>query len=200
MCSPSLPFLLIGEAISWPNSTNYYIPGLRFEIRARRTVASPLLTFNRLGKEDWETWHCLKKSVSPRSEQRIKKGGGGAGEGSGIIDGKEWGETWWISALPTAAWCEQPFAGWMDDGNLTMRQVRSSCPLGPAGKGESRVVAVPTASCFLALSKVNFWGEEKKKNSKQLGGDAVQVVVHFRFVRAWKWFAKDINPFQCAVA
>lgn len=55
MCSTSLPFLLIGEAISWPNSANYYIPALWFEIRARRTVASPLPTFNRLGKEGWET-------------------------------------------------------------------------------------------------------------------------------------------------
>lgn len=74
MCSASLPFLLIGEAISWPNSANYYIPALWFEIRARRTVASPLPTFNRLGKEGWETWHCLKKSPVP-PQQRIKRGG-----------------------------------------------------------------------------------------------------------------------------
>lgn len=49
------PFPLIGEAASWPNAANSCIPALRFEIGARRTVASPLPTFNRLGKEGWET-------------------------------------------------------------------------------------------------------------------------------------------------
>lgn len=48
---PSLPSLLIGEAMARPDSANCYIPALRFEIGARRTVASPLLTFNRLGRK-----------------------------------------------------------------------------------------------------------------------------------------------------
>lgn len=162
MCSPSLPFLLIGEAISWPNSTNYYIPGLRFEIRARRTVASPLLTFNRLGKEDWETWHCLKKSVSPRPEQRIKKRGvGGNNRGAGV-GGNLMDFCPADSNVVWAALCR--LDGWWESHHEAGKKQL------PVGAGWARRAPRSTGTnlfMFLSLVKSKFLGEEKKKKKKR---------------------------------